>query len=319
MYNNINPKYKSFLFFLLKLTIIVGSLYFIYDKVVHNSQLKFSEFYTQIKTVLLKDSLTIFILLTFTFFNWFFEIWKWKILASTIRSTSFFEATKQSLAALTTSLFTPNRIGDYGAKALYFPKNKWKAMALNLVGNLNQLAITILFGIVGIIYFLSNYEVEISPHRIRGIAYLFGLLILFFIPNKNRKVKLFSYLKLDKLRELVKEITLKIHLKIVILSLFRYIIFSFQFYFLLRMFGIETDYTILLYLIFTMYMLASFIPSISLFDWAVKGSVAIYVFTYIDVSEITIVTVTLLMWVLNFAIPSLIGSFFVMNFEFSKE
>ena len=286
---------------------------------MHNSQLKFSEFYQQIKNLLLHDNLTISILLSLTFFNWFFEIWKWKTLSNTIRNTSFIEATKQSLAALTTSLFTPNRIGDYGAKALYFPRNKWKAMALNLLGNLYQLTATILFGIVGLIFFIKTFDVEINPHRIHGIAYLFGFLMLYFIPNKNREVKLFTYLKLDKLRGFVKKITLKIHLKIIIFSLFRYIIFSFQFYFLLRIFGLEVDSLTLLYLIYTMYIIASFIPSISLFDWAVKGSVAIYVFSFIDVSDITIITITLLMWVLNFAIPAILGSLFVMNFKFQKE
>jgi hypothetical protein len=319
MYNNINPKYKSFLFFLIKLTIIVGSLYFIYDKVIHNNSIKFSEFIDQIKNILLENFWTIPILLSLSFLNWYFEIIKWKTLANTIKKTSFLEASKQSLAALTFSLFTPNRIGDYGAKAIYFPKNKTKIVLLNLIGNLNQLAITILFGIAGIWFFISNFDVELNPYRIRRIGYLLGFILLFFIPYKNRKVKLFSYLKLDKLRDFVKKIELKTHLKITVLSFIRYILFSHQFYFLLIIFDVKVDYSTLMFLIFTMYFLVSFIPSISLFDWAVKGSVAIYIFTFIDIPEITIVTITLLMWILNFAIPAIVGSIFVMNFKISKE
>lgn len=318
MYNNLNPKYKSFLFFLIKLTIVVGSVYFIYDKVVHNSQLYFYEFYNQIKTVLLNDSSTILILLTFTFFNWFFEIWKWKILVATLQKITFYNAAKQSLAALTVSLLTPNRIGDYGGKAAYFSKNRSKIVLLNLIGNLNQLLITILFGIIGLVFFLKTFDVEINFYRLRRLGYLLGFLILFIIPNKNRSVKLFEYLKLRQLKKFVKEITIKTHLKVLTLSLVRYVLFSHQFYFLLTVFGVEIDYFTLMYLIFSMYLIASLIPSISLFDWAVKGSVAIYIFTFIDIPEITIVTITLLMWILNFAIPSLIGSFFVMNFKFQK-
>ncbi len=318
MYNNINPKYKSFLFFLIKLAIVVGSLYFIYDKVVQNENIKFSELIHQIKNVLLQKNGTIPILLLLSFLNWFFEILKWKTLANIINETSFFQATKQSLAALTVSLFTPNRIGDYGAKAIYFPKNKGKIMLLNLIGNLNQLIATIIFGIIGIYYFISTYEIEINPYRIRKIAYLLGFLLLFLIPNKSRKVRLFSYLKLDKLRVFIKTIPSKTHLKIVIVSFIRYIIFSHQFYFLLLIFGVEIDYSTLMHLTFTMYFIASFIPSISLFDWAVKGSVAIYVFSFIDVPELTIITISLLMWILNFAIPSLMGSVFVLNFKPQK-
>jgi len=319
MYNNINPKYKSFLFFLIKLAIVVGSLYFIYDKIVQNGLLNFNEFTNQLKSVLFQNSATIPILLTLTFLNWFFEIWKWKILANKIKTTSLYDATKQSLAALTVSLFTPNRIGDYGAKAFYFPKNKGKIMFLNLIGNLNQLTITILLGIIGLIYFLSTYEVEINPHRIRGIAYLFGFLMLFFIPNKNKELKLFGIFEPKKIKHFFKGISTIIHIKLFLFSLIRYLIFSHQFYYLLVVFGVEIKYSTLMYLIFTMYFIASFIPSISFFDWAVKGSVAIFIFTFIDVSEITIITITLLMWILNFAIPAIFGSLFVMNFKFSKE
>lgn len=319
MYNNLNPKYKSFLFFLIKLTIVVGSLYFIYNKIAHNSELNFSEFYNQIKPILLNNNSTIFILFLFTFFNWFFEIWKWKILVATIQKIRFYDATKQSLAALTVSLLTPNRIGDYGGKAAYFSKNRSEILLLNLIGNLNQLLITILFGIIGLTFFLRTYDIEINLYRLRGIGYLLGFLILLIIPNRNRSVKLFEYLKLDQLKVFLKEITTKTHLNILTLSLVRYILFSHQFYFLLTIFRIETDYLTLIYLIFSMYLIASIIPSISLFDWAVKGSVAIYIFTFIDIPEITIVTITLLMWILNFAIPSIIGSFFVINFKLSKK
>lgn len=302
---------------MVKLSIIGGSLYFIYNKIVRNNLLNFSEFVEQLRVILFQNSWTIPLLLTLTFFNWFFEIWKWKILTNTIKKNALFEATKQSLSALTTSLFTPNRIGDYGAKALYFPKNKWKAMALNLIGNLNQLTVTILFGIAGLIYFLSTYEVEINAHRLRRVGYLIALLII--IPFTNKRLKLIGFLKGDSTWNFVKQMSLDAHLAVFIFSLIRYIIFSHQFYYLLMIFGIDIDYSTLMYLIFTMYFLASFIPSISLFDWAIKGSVAIYIFAFAGISEITIVTITLLMWILNFAIPAIIGSFFVVNFKFSKE
>ncbi|MCF6297280.1 MAG: flippase-like domain-containing protein [Flavobacteriaceae bacterium] len=312
---NINAKYKSFLFFLVKLAIVVGSIYFIYNKLTNNTQLKFDKFIEQINTVLFQNNWILISLLTLTFFNWFFEILKWRTLVGHIKKISFFEATQQSLASLTASLFTPNRIGEYGAKAIYFYKNKRKIMLLNLIGNLNQLTITILFGIVGLIYFLSTYDIDFNLYRLRKIAYLFSFLILIFISNKNKKLKIFGFLKFDKIANFVKKINLKIHLKIFLFSLIRYLIFSHQFYFLLRIFGVETDYFTLMVLIFTLYFIASSIPSIALFDWAIKGSVAIFIFSFIDVSEVTIVTITLLMWLLNFALPSVIGSYFVLTFN----
>ena len=74
--------------------------------------------------------------------NWLLEIYKWKVSVSTWFPLPFKEAVKQSLGSLTASLITPNRIGEYGAKALYFnPKNRKKIVFLNVVHNLSLIHI----------------------------------------------------------------------------------------------------------------------------------------------------------------------------------
>lgn len=299
----------------MKLTIIVGSLYFIYNKTVNNSQLDFDELLKQLNSVLFKSNWTIIILLSFTFFNWFFEIWKWKILASHIKQTTFYEAVKQSLASHTVSLLTPNRIGEYGAKAIFFPKNKGKILFLNLIGNLYQLGITILFGIIGIIYFLRTFNIEIKPIKTTGLVYLIGFIILLFISKKTNLLKIGNFFKVDKVTRFFKSMKRKTHVTIFSFSLIRYLIFSHQFYFLLLLFGVDYDYLNLMLLIFTMYFVASSIPSITLFDWAIKGSVAIYIYSFINITEVIVFTIILLMWILNFALPSIVGAFYVLKFK----
>jgi hypothetical protein len=64
-----------------------------------------------------------------------------------------------------------------------------------------------------------------------------------------------------------------------------------------------------------MYFVASSIPSITLFDWAIKGSVAIYIFSFINITEVIVFTIILLMWILNFALPSMVGIFYVLKFK----
>lgn len=316
MYNNINPKYKSFLFFLIKLSIIGGSLYFIYKKIVFNDAILFDDLLKNAKNTLLKDKKTVPLLFLITFFNWFFEIWKWKVLVKTFKTISFYEATKQSLAALTVSLLTPNRLGDYGAKALYFTKNKWRIMLLNLAGNISQLTITVLFGFFGLYFFITTFNIEIQPYKLRKIGYFIAMLLL--IPFASKKVKFGRIFKTQNSISFLKKTPLKTHFIVFVFSLIRYVVFSHQFYFLLVLFEAKMDYFTAINLIFTMYFMASFIPSISLFDWAIKGSVAIYVFAFAGVQEPVIITVTVLMWILNFAIPSIIGSAFVLNFKFKN-
>jgi hypothetical protein len=54
-----------------------------------------------------------------------FEILKWQNLVSFLYKISK-EATKQVLAALTAGLFTPNGIGEYAGKAMFFDKSATK-------------------------------------------------------------------------------------------------------------------------------------------------------------------------------------------------
>ena len=91
--------------------------------------------------------------------------------------------------------------------------------------------------------------------------------------------------------------------------------FSHQFYFLLLLFGVEVEYLQVMPLIFSMYLLASIIPSLTIFDWAIKGSIAVWLFSFLSVNELTIITITTVMWLLNFGIPALLGGVFVLNLK----
>ncbi|MCK5402416.1 MAG: hypothetical protein KAJ28_12350, partial [Flavobacteriaceae bacterium] len=160
-------KTKQFFFALIKLSIVCGASYFIYNKLAYNDNLDFSVFIAfLIKNDVFLTKNILFVLIL-TIFNWFFEILKWQNLVSFIKNISFFEALKQSLAAHTASLFTPNRIGEYGAKAIYFAKPlRKRILLLNLIGNISQMTTTLLFGIIGFALFISIYDINISPIKL---------------------------------------------------------------------------------------------------------------------------------------------------------
>ena len=317
MYNSLQYKTKQFLFFLVKISLVFGAFYFIYNKIIHNEHIAFQDFFTQLETTIFKEYTTLIILLGFTVANWFFEILKWQTLASYLKKTTLYSAFQQSLGSLTASLFTPNRIGEYGAKAIYFQKGtRKKVMLLNLLGNMMQMTVTVIFGLIGLSYFSTHFEVEIDFFRLRKIAYLAAILFVFMITGSIKGYKKIRGFYVDKIIAFVKNLPLQIHLKSAFYSMVRYLIFSHQFYFLLRLFGVETDYITLMSLITSMYLIASIVPSLALLDWLIKGSVAIWIFSFINVNELVIVTITLLMWLLNFGLPAIFGSYFVLNFTY---
>jgi hypothetical protein len=68
-----------------------------------------------------------------------------------------------------------------------------------------------------------------------------------------------------------------------------------------------------------MYIIASIIPTVFILDLVIKGTVAVWLFSYANANEFLILAITSIMWCLNFAIPAVIGSYFVMNFKLNKD
>jgi len=312
-------KTKQFFFTLIKLSIVVGASYFIYHKLAHNDNFVFNDFIAFLDKNDLFLAKNILFLVILSIFNWFFEILKWQNLVSFIKNISFFEALKQSLAALTASLFTPNRIGEYGAKAAYFTKPlRKRILLLNLLGNIAQMTTTLVFGIIGFSLFNSKYDIDISSFKLFRLFTLVAIIMsfLFFI-SKQKKFKI-KGVSLQRIKEFILEISKKVHFKNIAFSVIRYLIFSFQFYYLLTLFGVDVNYINAMIVIASMYLLSSIIPTIFMFDVIVKGSVALYLFSIVGVNELTILSVITLMWILNFVLPSVFGGLFVLNFDYDK-
>ncbi len=312
---NILHKYKWHLFLMFKLIIVITACYFIYQKLNSNQLLSFSKLEEQFAFAFSKNIWMLIGILLLTDLNWLLEVFKWKTLVSSIKNISFFEAFEQSLGSLTVSIITPNRIGEYGAKALYFEKeNQKKVVGLNFIGNMSQLLTTILFGCFGFMFILLNFETKLPSLKVQNALVIVVISILLYFFRKQ-----LSFLKIEKqlqrFSRFLKGIPKSIYAKSLVFSIARYIVFSHQFYFLLRLFGVETDYFTLISLIFSMYFISSFIPSLSIFDWIIKGSVAVWLFQFIGLNELTIITITSFMWILNFAIPALFGSVFVLKFK----
>ena len=156
-------KTKHFFALVIKLSIVIGCGYFMYTKLTQNDQFSFSNFNSKLLLNNVFNFKNCVILFLFTFSNWLLETSKWHFLVSTITRVSLYQSIKQSLASLTVSLITPNRIGEYGAKALYFEKSHRKPIVgLNLIGNLYQLLATIFFGAFGLFYFIYKQNIEIN-------------------------------------------------------------------------------------------------------------------------------------------------------------
>lgn len=305
---SISPKTKRFLLFLIKILIVGGAFYFIYNQLANNDKLDWQKF-----LVLFQKNYSIagigFILLL-SILNRFFEILKWQNLVSYLHKISLPEATKQVLGALTAGLFTPNGVGEYAGKALFFEKSKAKKIVfLNLICNGIQMILSAVFGTIGL--WVLGYKLWVLI--ILGI-FIFFFLFSFFL----KKINIKGY-SIEKLIHKINKIPKSIHQKNIFLAVCRYLVFSHQYYFLFLAFDVDLPYFTLMATIASVYFLASSLPTFQFLDFAVKGSVAVYFFGILGVNEWIVVFISTLMWFLNVVLPVIIGSYYVMSFKVKTE
>lgn len=294
---------KQFWFNLLKwLLVILLSTYLIVQLQADNQNFK------NVLQVLLfqfkKQPYLILFLFLLSGLNWILEIKKWQILIRKIRRISFWETTKQTLSSHSFSLVTPFKSGDYAFKTLFFEKGKKiKVLALNALGNIVQMSITLFMGFIGwlilSLFYFDNNPIESKQMHLFGIIaiLLFGITIVVL-----KKQTYFKQI-IQKFKIVNRENLFKIGL----FSFLRYVIFSHQFYFILLIFGLTFPYAQVISLIFLTYFLSSILPVFTLFDFVIKGSVALLLFSKLGVSESIIFTTTTLMWFMNFILPAMIG------------
>lgn len=309
-------KTKQFFFVLIKLSIVVGASYFIYQKLMKNPDLDFNRFIQFTSQNAIFSPKNLIFLLLLSIFNWFFEILKWRDLVSVVTRISFKNALEQSLGALTASLFTPNRIGEYGAKAAYYTSHqRRKIMLVNLLSNMMQMSVTVIMGIVGFSIYINNYDVDINYYKIGRffiIILTVAFLAIFGVTQNRFKIKGFS---LERIKAFVLDFPKSKLISGLVFSLLRYLIFSFQFYLVLHIFKVDISYLEAMSVITSMYLIASIVPSIFIFDVVIKGSIAVYLFSFLGINELIILCTITLMWLLNFVLPSIFGGFYVLNFK----
>ncbi len=267
-------------------------------------------------------------LLVLTPVNWGIETLKWLTLIRKVEYFSFWRAYKAVIAGVAFSLFTPNRVGEFGGRILFVrPRNALKAVTSTLVGSFAQQLVLIGFGFVGFIYFLSNFW-KINAWALNGIILLsIGLVSILLI----------AFLNLNLIIPILKKITVLHRFKGVIRNVqiirkysvgelnrtlfwasIRYIIYSVQYYLSLRFFGIHLSFIHSAACIATVYLLQTSIPLPPLVGLMARGGVALKVWGLFKADATSILAATFTLWTANLLIPAALGMVFIINSNILK-
>lgn len=304
------------------MVIVTITLWLVHSKLTANGDLK--DFIKLISGI---PKIEIFVVLGIVFFlmliNWLIEAIKWKMLIRKIEPLTLWRATESVFCGLTWAIFTPNRIGEYGGRVFFLsPKRRIIGVVAMAVGNIAQLVLKNIFGAISICIFVYRFT-PINSVLFSALCLLATVFVLFFVifyfnikwvngillsMKFTRKYKKF-YALLARYKKL--EL-----LKILLLSMARYTIFSIQYFivFLWLIPGIRlVDVCMLINILF---FVQSFLPSLDLLDIGTKSLTGVFFFQYVTNQNVAVVACIASIWLINIIIPAILGSYFVFKLNF---
>lgn len=302
-----------------KFLISIGSLYLIYRKVFLGQQNKdyLQHLIEQIATPgSLSLIITVFILMIA---NWSIESIKWRFMIWRLEQVDFLLAFRAVLIGLTISFFTPNRIGEYaGRVSLLSPGNRIAGACITILENLGQLTVTLVAGFIALFFFKTSLPKFESAYGIINVVCIVMpviLLSLFLFMGKfldliSHKKFIQKYASTLSSMEAYSPFDM---LKLLLLSFFRYCIFSTQFYLLINLFGFHPDFFQSMMLITMTFFAMTVIPTIALTEISVRGAMAVYFFGFITYDTLPVLHASFAIWLINLVIPSVAGSLLILN------
>lgn len=306
----LNSHKKSYKYINLLARIIIGiiALIYIYFRLKDDIDTRLSS----LSVLSAKNYILLLIALLLMPINWGIEAFKWQFVIRKFEDIPFLKALKHVFTGITIGLATPNRIGEIPAR-VYLLDNKTQLTGLigvTFLASFSQVIITFLGGFVAITL-LKEHSLLITHHLFWIIigSILIAILMLVYYNAKSLLTFFQKIPFLNKKKWLEKFSFLSVEEKSIVLlfSLLRYIVFVVQFYLVLRAFNIPLNDIAAISLIPLFFVISSFIPTFVISEIAVRGSVALVVFSLVSTDSLLIISAAVSLWIINVALPSIIG------------
>jgi hypothetical protein len=255
--------------------------------------------------------------------NWLLESVKWQRLVRNSEKIDITSAFHSVMAGFLTAFFTPNRVGEVAGRIAFLqPENRKAGVTLSLVNSATQNIIMAVCGIpAAVIFFLNSKNSEyLGKSNLLGYFVMVGVILLLLssiyfslpklvgrIKQKKSSAKWISYISC------LTDYSFTDLLKILLLSFLRYLVFSFQFYLMLRFFGVEITGLAAAIAIPTTYLFVTFTPSMAFSEAAIRSSYSVLVIGAFSGQTVQVILASTFIWIVNFVVPMLVGSFVLMQ------
>ena len=254
--------------------------------------------------------------------NWSIESLKWQLALRPVQVVPFGRALKAILAGSCIASFTPNRVGEYLGRMLFVDEGKkLDSVTPSIICSLAQMLVTLVAGLAGIWFFyrMSPSGSWFTPVILKTAGIFTGVsaIILSLIYFRFEPVLTRVNRWLEKRRKsfrIPQDYPIVLLFRVLILSVFRYLVFLIQYFLLFSLFGIALGGVQLFAGVSLMFVLMAIVPTLTfLTDLGFRWLAGIEVFRIFTSNIAGILAVSLGIWLINLIIPALIGSLLILR------
>jgi len=282
----------------------------IYQKVFINKDWETvkQDLLTQLKTISIFGW---FCLLLLMFANLMIEAIKWKIVVSKNNSMGMLKSLKSVFVSQAFAFFTPNRIGEYAGRTMFLSSgNKLMGISQMAWTSYAQLLVTITFGAVALFVNITYYPWMTNSWMIwiKMISPIFACLALYLYFSDQNWKGVLSVLNSIQIAHPIK-------VQLIGWSLLRYLIFIIQYYLVAHLLQMNLPFLTVFLSLSILFLLLSILPTISITELVVRGQLLILILTPFYSNKIVIVSLSSIIWGINFLLPSMIGTFLLLGYR----
>ena len=234
----------------------------------------------------------------------------------------------------------PNRVGDYLGRVFILKKaDRLQAVLSTVLGSIAQLITTLILGTTALVFYFPEYlDISIRFNFWIYMGTIMASIIAIFVMILSylnfsvfsiiiRKISGKYYQRIEKYSEVFSWYSQRELLNVLLLSIFRYLVFSMQYYLLLSVFNVPVSYMHSMMLIAVVYFAMTIIPTIALTEIGVRGSVSLYIFqhhfellgSWSPEIAMGVVSASSILWLFNLVLPAAVGTAFVFSLKFFRK
>lgn len=298
-------------------------IYYLKDFLFNNFSNHPSNFYYLLAALLL------------TIVNWGAEVVKWKLLIGKILPVDTKIAIRSILGGVAASNITPYFIGGFFGRVAQIPfKHRLKSIAILFIGDIAAITITIFTGSAALfsLVYRSDESLQLFDHQritmlvFLGIVFIGSILftVIFLYLNYFTmflgKFKLFF--KVKKIWSVVGKLDHKKNvIQLLVISTIRLIAILTQYYLIFNLFGLNINLFDSFLITTSVLAIYNFIPTFNIVEFGLtRAGIYLLLLQHFISPELVTLNSTLiiscslfLIWFINLALPSLLGSYYLLK------